>query len=210
MRFRSRFAWFQLVVALIWMGIGLLSFHKHLHDGNGQDHSFAGIIQMLIGISYFVMYFFTWWRIDDSGLFERRLWKTRTVPWNEITRIGPWRPNDKPNYNWIAVEFYRPAPLSDPANSSSSPPTATHSSRPSAPTPHKPTTKFSPWKYRAKRLRSKARNPRPFSGTFSPHPAYYNYTPRRIGTTAVFDNPTRAGPHKHQFMNTLQPPPPLY
>jgi hypothetical protein len=113
MRFRSRFAWLQLVGALIWMGIGLISFFKHLHDGNGQGYSFIAIIQVLIALSYFLMYFFTWWRIDDRGLTQHGFGGERTISWNEITHIGPWQPNDRPNYQWVSVQYSRPAPLSD-------------------------------------------------------------------------------------------------
>jgi hypothetical protein len=110
---RSKFVWPPLVAALLWTGIGFSSFHKHRHDGTGQVYSSVGVIQLLIALSYIAMYLFSWWRIDDSGLTQYRLGDERTIPWNEITHVGPWQPNDRPNYKWVAVRYSRPAPLSD-------------------------------------------------------------------------------------------------
>ena len=92
------------------MGLSFAWFHKHPHDRIGQLYLLLGIVQLIVAIA---TYFFIWWRIDDSGLTQRRLFSTRTIPWNEITRIGPWRHNNKPIPNWLSVEYARPAPLSD-------------------------------------------------------------------------------------------------
>ena len=113
MLFRSKFAWGQLLTALIWIPLSFTWFHKHPHHGIGQAYLLAGILWLFVGFYSIVGYFFVWWRIDDSGLTQRRLWSTRTIPWNEITRIGPWRHNNKPIPNWLSVEYARPAPLSD-------------------------------------------------------------------------------------------------
>jgi hypothetical protein len=113
MLFRSRFAWLQLASGLIWTGLSFSWFHKHPHDGIGQAYLLTGILQLFIAASCIASYFFVWWRIDDSGLTQRRLWGARTVPWNEITRIGPWQPNSKPIARWLSVEYARHAPLSD-------------------------------------------------------------------------------------------------
>jgi Bacterial PH domain len=110
---RSRFAWLQLATAVIWIALSLSGFHKHPHDGIGHGYLLLGILQLFIASYYIAGYFFVWWRIDDSGLTQRRIFNTRTVPWNEITRIGPWQPNGKPIPQWLAVEYARPAPMSD-------------------------------------------------------------------------------------------------
>jgi hypothetical protein len=47
----------------------------------------------------------------DDGLCERRLWATRTIPWQEITTVGPW-PENRPNRRYVAIEFARSTPLS--------------------------------------------------------------------------------------------------
>jgi hypothetical protein len=95
------------------MGISFSWFRKHTHDGTGQAYLLVGILQLLMAAYCIAAYFFVWWRIDDSGLTQRRLWSIRTVPWNEITRIGPWLHNNKPIPHWLSVEYARPAPLSD-------------------------------------------------------------------------------------------------
>jgi hypothetical protein len=116
MLFRSRFTWVQLVqlaTALIWIPLSFTWFHKHPHDAIGQAYLLVGILQFFIAAYCIAAYFFVWWRIDDSGLTQRRLFSTRTIPWNEITRIGPWQPNTKPIPQWLSVEYARSAPLSD-------------------------------------------------------------------------------------------------
>jgi hypothetical protein len=110
MLFRSRFGWLQLAIAILWAAFCFAWFHKHPHELIGQFYLLLGILQLLITAA---TYFFVWWRIDDSGLTQRRLFSTRTIPWNEITRIGPWRHNDKPIPKWLAVEYSRTAPISD-------------------------------------------------------------------------------------------------
>jgi hypothetical protein len=112
MLFRSRFARLQLAGAILWAGLSFAWFHKHPHDSTGQAYLLIGILQLLIAAYCIAAYFFVWWRIDDSGLTQRRLWSTRTIPWNEITRIGPWQPNSKPIPHWLSVEYAHPAPLS--------------------------------------------------------------------------------------------------
>jgi hypothetical protein len=112
-RFRSKFALLQLVAALLWTGIGFLSFHKHPHDAIGQFYLFLGILQLFIASYMVASYFFAYWLIDNSGLTQHRLWNSRTIPWNEVTHIGPWGSGNKPSYNWIKVEYARTAPLSD-------------------------------------------------------------------------------------------------
>jgi hypothetical protein len=73
----------------------------------------AGVFWLFIALSCIANYCFTWWGVDDFGLTQRRLWSTRTIPWNEITHIGPWQPNSKPNYQWLSVDYARAAPMSD-------------------------------------------------------------------------------------------------
>lgn len=110
---RSKFAWAQLTGALFWAGLSFTWFHKHPHDSIGQLYLLVGILQLIVAIMAVVSYFFIWWRIDDSCLTQRRLFSTRTIPWNEITHIGPWRHNNKPIPHWLSVEYARSAPLSD-------------------------------------------------------------------------------------------------
>ena len=198
MRFRTKFAWVQFAGAILWIGLSYSWSHNtHATSGIRSSYLVGGIFWLFLALSCIVNYFFTWWDVDDSGLTQRRLWKTRTIPWNEITHIGPWQPNSKPIPQWLA-QSNTPAPHPSPtaANSSSSPPTATPSPEPSAPTPPSRLRSSPPGNIEAlPPFRRRHRLPPVLLGTFSPHPAYYNYTqkppPRRIGTRAVFDNPAR-------------------
>jgi hypothetical protein len=110
MLFRSKFTSLQLLAALLWIGLSFAWFHKHPHELIGQAYLLLGILQLGIAIT---TYFFVWWRIDESGLTQRRLFSNRTIPWNEITRIGPWQPHSKPIPQWLSVEYSRSAPMSN-------------------------------------------------------------------------------------------------
>jgi hypothetical protein len=73
----------------------------------------SGMVWTLVAIGCLAHYFGTWWAIEDAGLMQHRLWETRTIPWDEITRVGPWEPNNKPLSKWLAVGYRRSAPMSD-------------------------------------------------------------------------------------------------
>jgi hypothetical protein len=114
MRFRSRFAWVQFAGAILWIGLSDSWFHKpNAPPGIRSAYLIAGVFWLFIALSCIANFCFAWWQVDDTGLTQRRLWKTRTIPWNEITRIGPWQPNSKPMPQWLAVEYARSAPMSD-------------------------------------------------------------------------------------------------
>lgn len=114
MRFRTKFAWVQFAGAILWLGLSYSWSHNtHATSGIRSSYLLGGIFWLFLALSCVMNYFFTWWDINDSGLTQRRLWSTRTIPWNEITRIAPWQPNSKPMPKWLAVEYARPAPMSD-------------------------------------------------------------------------------------------------
>lgn len=75
-----------------------------------------GITQAVLAAVCALSYFSTWWEIGDAGLVQRQFWSTRTIPWNEITRVGPWSPTNKPMRGWLEVAYSRPAPMSDRGN----------------------------------------------------------------------------------------------
>jgi hypothetical protein len=72
-----------------------------------------GTIQAVLAVVCVASYFFTWWEIGENGLVQRQLWGERTIPWNEITRVGPWSPTNRPMRDWLEVDYSRPAPMSD-------------------------------------------------------------------------------------------------
>ena len=57
-----------------------------------------------------ILPFLTYWDFESDGLRERRLWRTKTIPWAEVTYVGPW---ESASSKWVAIEYERKAPLSD-------------------------------------------------------------------------------------------------
>ena len=54
---------------------------------------------------------FTYWDLEGAGLREHRpFWKTKTIPWSEVTYIGPW---ESASSKRIAIEYERKAPFPD-------------------------------------------------------------------------------------------------
>jgi hypothetical protein len=54
--------------------------------------------------------------VTEEALVQHRYRSNRTIAWSEITRIGPWQPGKKPQYNWLEVSYARAAPISDRGN----------------------------------------------------------------------------------------------
>jgi hypothetical protein len=55
------------------------------------------------------MQIFIYWDVDDDGLRERRLWKTKEVAWRNVRHVGAWNPS-QPASDYLAIDFARPAP----------------------------------------------------------------------------------------------------
>lgn len=114
MRFRQKFAWLQLCAGLLYTGLSYGWLRKpSAAPGVHGAYLIIGIVWLFIAVTCITNYFFVWWGIEDDGLIQHRPWNTRTIPWNEITHVGPWQPNSKPIYSYLAVNYARPAPISD-------------------------------------------------------------------------------------------------
>ena len=113
MRFRQRFPWLQIVPALLWIGLGAtVATHKHAHAGT-PFYEILGFIWLFILAFTIAGYYLIWWDITEAGLTERRFWRTKLIPWDEIYRVGPWRPYKKHLSDTLEVEYARTGPLSD-------------------------------------------------------------------------------------------------
>jgi hypothetical protein len=55
---------------------------------------------------------FIYWDVDPEGLRERRLWGTKSVPWQEVVHVGSWHPNH-PASDYLEIDYARPAPIYD-------------------------------------------------------------------------------------------------
>ncbi len=90
MRIQQRFAWSQSLAAVVWLALS--------YAWGSKPHAVPGIrsAYIVIGGMWFVVllvsllsHLLIWWDLTESGLTEHRLFSTRTVPWAELTRVGP-------------------------------------------------------------------------------------------------------------------------
>jgi hypothetical protein len=112
MRFRSKFEWPLLAGSVMWFGLSLAWFHKQPHEAIGWAYLFIGIVQLLLAAWVVVGYFLFWWEVGESGLVQRMFWSERTIPWEEITRVGHWGKR-KWTRDCLFVAYARTGPMSD-------------------------------------------------------------------------------------------------
>lgn len=109
MRFRAKFAlldWAWVSVAAL---AALLFFSASRRAS--QPMRYYAFMMIFFAAIRVLLHLFIFWDVTSDGLRERRLWTARTIPWKEITAVTPW-PDSRPNRDYIAIEFVRPAPLS--------------------------------------------------------------------------------------------------
>ncbi len=112
MRFRQKFPWSQVATAVVWIGLGCFAWTQRRHSGIPM-YGVIGLGWLFVLLFGVAGYWLIWWDVSDSGLTERRLWRTRFIPWEEVYRVGPWRPFRKSRGDTIEIEFARTGPLSD-------------------------------------------------------------------------------------------------
>ena len=114
MRFRQKFPIAQIVTAGIWIVLSGLWLHKpHAIAGIRSAYALTGFAWLFVLSMALACYFFIWWDIADDGITERRLWRTKFIPWDEVYRIGIWRPLNKTIGNTLEIEYARTGPMSD-------------------------------------------------------------------------------------------------
>jgi hypothetical protein len=114
MRFRQRFAWIQFIGAVLWLYLSYGWVNKpHNPPGFHSAYMTLGAVWFLQALFCVLSYYFVWWDIGESGLTERRLLSTKTIPWTELTRVGPWVTGKRRSMGMVEVEYYRSAPMSD-------------------------------------------------------------------------------------------------
>ncbi len=104
MRFRPRFGvigWFTvapaLFVCLLW--------------ANGGNHlsrvlPCVAVAWALMALLRIGAYFFVFWQMDPEGLFERRFWNTRVIPWRDVVLIQGLC--DAPSSDYVEVFVHQP------------------------------------------------------------------------------------------------------
>ena len=114
MRFRQRFPTFQIIGALAWITLSELTAHKaHAILGIRSAYAYLGAAWSFVLLLALAGYFFMWWDVTSDSLIERRLWSTKSVPWNEIYRVGLYRPLKKALGQTLEIEYARTGPFSD-------------------------------------------------------------------------------------------------
>jgi hypothetical protein len=109
MRFRAKFGSIGITsVALACFYLFLLLSTRHPEP---LKRSFAAVFILLASLKV-LSRVFIYWDLKPTGLRERRMWHTREVPWQEIASVGSWNPK-QPASDCLAIDYARPAPLSD-------------------------------------------------------------------------------------------------
>ena len=111
MRFRSKFEWPLLAALVMWFGLCLAWFHKQPHEAIGWAYLFIGIVNLLLVALLVGSYFTFCWEIGESGLVQRTLWSERTIPWDEITRVGHWGKTKRASGS-LVLAYARTGPMS--------------------------------------------------------------------------------------------------
>ena len=109
MRFRAKFGF------LGWAYIAMALFALLLKISPGRPSEVLGLFAILwtvFAALRILFQIFIYWDLDSSGLHEQRLWGKRNVAWQEVTRVSAWNPK-QPASATLAVDFARPAPMSD-------------------------------------------------------------------------------------------------
>ncbi|MGC2639457.1 MAG: hypothetical protein WA294_19890 [Acidobacteriaceae bacterium] len=110
MRFWAKFD----LLDCCYLALGLLPLLLLLSPGDHRGTLTPWLVALWIALALqrLIPRVFTYWDVRPEGLFERRLWRERTVAWNDIVSVSPW-PEGKSASRQVAVGFARSAPLSD-------------------------------------------------------------------------------------------------
>ena len=116
MRFRSKLGlafWLNFFTCSLWISTATMSIRRHPRSDVVSLQWICAITYLLLVLLNTAQYIFTWWDIRETGLFERRFWTTKSIPWSEIARIRPWQPYKRAIPNTIEIMYHRDPPLSD-------------------------------------------------------------------------------------------------
>ena len=106
MRFRAKFG----ALGWCWVGLACLALVLWFSGLRSGTLGWLVICYALMALQRVLMQIFVYWDVDDDGLRERCLRNTREVAWREVQHVGGW---PKPWSDSLAIDFARPAPLSD-------------------------------------------------------------------------------------------------
>ena len=98
----------QVASTLIWVILSSLRLHKsHISEGEHSLALLGAIFWSILGLIWLLQYFFIYWEIREHELFERRLLKVSSTPFEKITAVEPWPNSERFSSTIIAVRFGR-------------------------------------------------------------------------------------------------------
>ena len=95
------------VTAAVWMILGLGARHR------GGLLKLNGILFLFLFLISVLTQLLTYWELHPDGLYERRLWRKRIVPFDQIAAVKCEGPGGKPALNWLTVIYKSPFPSFD-------------------------------------------------------------------------------------------------
>jgi hypothetical protein len=109
MRFRAKFG----ILDCAWLALGsfvVLLYATGPHHATRTLRAYVVVWTAIIAV-HLLLRAFIFWDVAADGLHVRRLWSSRTIPWNQIISVEPW-PDVRSVRGSIAIDFSSPAPLS--------------------------------------------------------------------------------------------------
>jgi hypothetical protein len=103
MKFRAKLG----IHHLVWAVLGLfclvrMCLHRH---SDLMDQFF-----LLLALLWVLPPLTSWWKTSPEGLQQKISWRSRFIPWQEITRVSNW---PGPGGEGFLIDFARPAPMSN-------------------------------------------------------------------------------------------------
>ena len=105
MRFHPKFPLPQALSGVCWVALAILYiFKRPASSPIVSAYVVLGVLYFLSSGWAILKYFRTYWDLDSEILHEQRYWTIRSVPYAEITAVGPWNSN-RPSSAYINIEY---------------------------------------------------------------------------------------------------------
>lgn len=108
MRFRAKFG----ALGWFWVGVALFYFLWLPFGPHRDNFAWRAIPPVFYALMMVLSKAIAYWDFNPTHLHERRLWRTRDVPWEEVIHIHARDPAH-PSSGYLAVDYARTAPMSD-------------------------------------------------------------------------------------------------
>jgi hypothetical protein len=113
MRFRKKFGVLNGANLAIFTLLAILRLAgKHGGETSSLWTVLEEIALLAIPVSEGIAQALIYWDTKPDGLYARRIWRKKMIPWREISRISAFRPN-QPSSRYLAIHYSRTAPSPD-------------------------------------------------------------------------------------------------